>query len=176
LTKLSRTRTRQAAVRFFTQLGNGVATNPIPNRGTGLSGTALTDLPPRVVPQYGATTKYLVPSYGQKAKLDSFAPIGLTAKGFRVPADWGKVQQAALQTGYLKGQRLLDEFIAGAAPGESTNYWGIVNNIVGTYPNNALGYLFRRWASWRAASPISRSTRFIRLRPTRLIRLRPTIP
>jgi hypothetical protein len=133
----------QAAVRFFTQLGNAVATNPIPNRGTGLSGTALTDLPPWVVPQYGATTKYLVPSYGQKAKLDSFAPIGLTKKGFRVPANWGKLQQAALQAGYLRGQKLLDDFIAGAAPGENTNYWGIVNNIVGTYPNNALGYLFR---------------------------------
>jgi hypothetical protein len=36
----------QAAVQFFTQLGNAVATNPIPDRGTGLSGTALTDLSP----------------------------------------------------------------------------------------------------------------------------------
>ena len=88
----------QAAVRFFTQLGNAVATNPIPNRGTGLSGTALTDLPPWVVPQYGATSVYRVPSYGQKAKFDSFAPIGLTKKGFRMPADWGPVQRAALQS------------------------------------------------------------------------------
>jgi hypothetical protein len=133
----------QAAVQFFTQLGNAVATNPIPNRGTGLSGTALIDLPPWMVPQYGATTIYLVPSYGQKAKFDSFAPIGLTEKGFRVPADWGKVQQDALQAGYLLGQKILDDFIASAAPGASTNYWGIVNDVVGTYPNNALGYLFR---------------------------------
>jgi len=133
----------QAAVRFFTQLGNAVATNPIPTRGTGLSGTALIDLPPWVVPQYGATTKYLVPSYGQKAKFDSFAPIGLTKKGFRVPADWGKAQRAALQAGYLLGQKILDEFIASAAPSAGTNYWGIVNDLVGTYPNNGLGYLFR---------------------------------
>jgi hypothetical protein len=133
----------RAAARFFTQLGNAVAANPIPSRGTGLSGTALTDLPPWVVPQYGATTKYLVPSYGQKAKFDSFAPIGLTKKGFRVPADWGKAQRAALQAGYLLGQKILDDFIASAAPSASTNYWGIVNNLVGTYPNNGLGYLFR---------------------------------
>jgi hypothetical protein len=133
----------QAAVRFFTQLGNAVAANPIPNRGTGLSGTALTDLPPWVVPQYGATTKYLVPSYGQKATFDSFAPIGLTKKGFHVPAGWGKAQRAALQAGYLQGQKILGEFIASAAPSASTNYWGIVNNLVGTYPNNRLGYLFR---------------------------------
>ena len=133
----------QAAARFFTQLGNAVATNPIPKRGTGLSGTALIDLPPWMVPQYGAKTIYLVPSYGQKAKFDSFAPLGLTKKGFRIPADWGKVQQAALQAGYELGQKILDDFIASAAPSASTNYWGIVNDIVGTYPNNALGYLFR---------------------------------
>lgn len=133
----------QAAARFFTQLGNAVAANPIPKRGTGLSGTALIDLPPWMVPQYGAKTIYLVPSSGQKAKFDSFAPLGLTKKGFRMPADWGKVQQAALQAGYELGQKILDDFIASAAPSASTNYWGIVNNIVGTYPSNALGYLFR---------------------------------
>ena len=133
----------QAAVRFFTQLGNAVATNPIPTRGTGLSGTALTDLPPWIVPQYGARSIYLVPSYGQKAKFDSFAPIGLTKKGFRVPADWGPAQRAALQAGYEQGQERLNDIIAGATPDASTNYWAIVNDIVGTYPNNALGYLFR---------------------------------
>jgi hypothetical protein len=131
------------AVTFFTQLGNAVATNPIPNRGTGLSGTPLTDLPAWVVPQYGATTIYLVPSYGQKAKLDSFAPIGLTEKGFSVPADWGDAQKLALQDGYKLGQDILLQFIASASPSANTNYWGIVNDIVGTYPNNALGYLYR---------------------------------
>jgi hypothetical protein len=132
-----------SAVEFFTQLGDAVAANPLPNRGTALSGTPLIDLPAWVVPQYGATTIYLVPSYGQKEILDSFAPIGLTEKGFRVPPDWGRVQRDALQAGYVRGQKILDDFIASAAPGASTNYWGIVNDVVGTYPNNALGYLFR---------------------------------
>jgi hypothetical protein len=133
----------QAAVRFFTQLGDAVATNPIPSRRTGLSGTTLTNLPPWIVPQYGAKAIYRVPSYGQQAKLDSFAPIGLTEKGFRIPADWGKVQRDALQAGYLLGQKVLDDFIASTTPSASTNYWGIVNTVVGTYPSNALGYLFR---------------------------------
>src|SRR5499427_5209662 len=134
------------AVVFFTQLGNAVAANPIPNRGTGLSGTALIDLPAWIVPQYGARTIYLVPSYGQKRIFDSFAPLGLTEKGFRIPADWGIPQLQALQAGYEREQKILDDFIASAAPGASTNYWAIVNDVVGTYPNNALGYLFRSLA------------------------------
>jgi hypothetical protein len=131
------------AVDFFTQLGNNVASNPIPTRGTGLSGTPLVDLPAWVVPQYGAQTIYLVPSYGQKAKLDTFAPIGLTEKGFRIPADWGSAQLQALQAGYVLGQKTLLGFIDQAAADASTNYWGIVNDPVGTYPNDAKGYLFR---------------------------------
>jgi hypothetical protein len=128
---------------FFTQLGSAVANNPIPNRGTGLSGTALSDLPAWVVPQYGAKSIYLVPSYGQKAIFDSFRPLGLTKKGFRIPTDWGDAQKQALQDGYELGQQILDEFIAGATSGASTNYWAILNDLVGTYPNNALGYLYR---------------------------------
>jgi hypothetical protein len=131
------------AVTFFTQLGDALATNPVPNRGTGLSGTDLNDLPPWMVPQYGATTTYLVPSYGQKAKLDSFAPIGLTDKGFRIPADWGSAQLDALQAGYELGQQILQQFIANAAAAPSTNYWTILNDLVGTYPNNTKGYLYR---------------------------------
>ncbi len=133
----------EKAVDFFTQLGNAVATNPIPNWSTGLSGTALIDLPAWVVPQYGATTIYLVPSYGQKRIFDSFAPLGLTEEGFRIPASWGTAQLQALQDGYEIGQQTLSQFIASSSPGASTNYWGILNDIVGTYPNNALGYLYR---------------------------------
>ena len=135
--------TPQGAVDFFTQLGTAVATNPIPNRNTGLSGTALKDLPPWVVPQYGAKTIYLVPSYGQKEILDSFAPLGLTKNGFRIPADWGIPQLVALQQGYEQGQNILNEFTAGAGGNQDTNFWAIVNDIVGTYPNDQLGYLFR---------------------------------
>jgi hypothetical protein len=131
------------AVDFFNQLGSAVAANPIPNRGTGLSGTALINLPAWIVPQYGARTIYLVPSYGQKEIFDAFAPLGLTKKGFRIPPDWDVAQRAALQAGYLLGQKILDEFIAKGAPDQSTNYWAILNDPVGTYPNNALGYLYR---------------------------------
>ncbi|HEY3839805.1 MAG TPA: DUF1254 domain-containing protein, partial [Bryobacteraceae bacterium] len=131
------------AVDFFTQLGNAVAASPIPNRSTGLSGTDLSGLPAWIVPQYGATTIYLVPSYGQKQIFDSFAPLGLTEKGFRIPASWGTAQLEALQDGYEIGQQTLSQFIASSSPGASTNYWGIVNDPVGTYPNNAKGYLFR---------------------------------
>ena len=133
----------EKAVDFFTQLGNAVATNPIPKRFTGLSGTPLADLPAWMVPQYGATTTYLVPAYGQKRTFDSFAPIGLNEKGFRIPADWGPAQRAALQAGYVLGQKSLLGFINLAATGPSTNYWGIVNDPVGTYPNDAKGYLYR---------------------------------
>jgi hypothetical protein len=131
------------AVVFFNQLGDAVAHNPIPNRGTGLSGTPVHKLPTWVVPQYGAEAIYQVPSYGQKATLDAFAPLGLTEKGFRPPASWRQPQYQALQDGYEQGQQILQQVIDGAAPDATTNYWGILNDIVGTYPNNALGYLYR---------------------------------
>jgi hypothetical protein len=133
----------KGAVDFFTQLGTAVATNPIPNRSTGLSGTPLKDLPPWVVPQYGAKTNYLVPSYGQKEILDLFAPLGLTKDGFRIPADWGIPQLHALHQGYEQGQSILNGFITDAGGNQDANFWGIVNDIVGTYPNDQLGYLFR---------------------------------
>ena len=115
------------AVDFFTQLGDAVATSPIPKRFTGLSGTPLIDLPSWVVPQYGAKTIYLVPSFGQKRTFDLFAPLGLTEKGFTIPADWGEAQQDALQAGYVQGQQILSQFIASASSGASTNYWGFLD-------------------------------------------------
>jgi hypothetical protein len=133
------------AVDFFTQLGDAVATSPIPHGFTGLSGTPLIDLPPWVVPQYGATTIYSVPSYGQQGIFDLFAPLGLTEKGFSIPADWGEAQQDALQAGYENGQQILHDFVTSLRSGfgTSTNYWGILNDLIGTYPNNAEGYLYR---------------------------------
>ncbi len=128
---------------FFTQLGDAVAANPIPTRGTGLSGTPLKALPPWIVPQFGARRIYLVPSYGQQGIFNLFASIGLTGKGFHIPSDWGSAQLQALQDGYELGKRILNKFAASAAAGENTNYWGIVNDIVGTYPNNPVGYLYR---------------------------------
>jgi hypothetical protein len=131
------------AVDFFTQLGDAVVTNPVPQRNTGLSGTPLTDLPSWVVPQYGAEKTYVVPSAGQERILRAFRPLGLTARGFEVPSNWGREQLDALQDGYEQGQQaLLDAYNSGGSdPG--TNYWAIFNDPVGTYPNNALGYLFR---------------------------------
>ncbi len=95
-----------------------------------------------MVPQHGATTVYVVPSYGQTEKLDWFAPIGLTKAGFRMPPNWGEVQKA-LQAGYRLGQKTLLEFIAAGTPGTDTNYWGVLNNVVGTYSSNTEGYLYR---------------------------------
>lgn len=135
--------TPTSAVDFLSQLGSALVKNPLPGRRTGLSGTRLEDLPPWVVPQYGARGVYVVPSYGQQDTLDTFAPIGLTAKGFRLPHGWGARELAALQSGYELGQRTLEDFIAHRATSPSTNYWTIVNGMVGTYPNTTLGYLYR---------------------------------
>src|SRR5262249_864131 len=99
------------AVDFFNQLGATVVINPIPNRRTGLSGTPSTNLASWGAPQYGATNTYFVPSYGQLATLDSFAPIGLTESGFSVPGDWGNAQKQALQDGFELGQQILQTFI-----------------------------------------------------------------
>jgi hypothetical protein len=131
------------ARKFFAQLGKAVVTNPVPTRDTGLSGTPLTDLPAWMVPQYGADQIYFVPSYGQKETLDSFAPIGLTEKGFTMPASWGPVQKAALQAGYELGQKFLLGHLDHASPGQDTNYWGFLNDLVGTYPNTPKGYEIR---------------------------------
>jgi hypothetical protein len=135
------------AVDFFNQLGTAVTINPIPNRGTGLSGMLVANLPTYVTPQYGASNNpsatYFVPSYGQKETLALFAPLGLTEKGFNVPNNWGSTQLQALQDGYELGQQILNAFITNSAPGSNANYWGIINDVVGTFPNDATGYLYR---------------------------------
>jgi hypothetical protein len=134
---------------FFNQLGDAVRSNPIPTADTGLSGTLVSDLPKYVIAQHGAdpTSTYFVPSYGQQGKLDSFAPIGLSKNGFHVPSHWGPTELAALQAGFRDGQQILQGFINGAASDECTNYWGIVNDFVGTYPNNDVGYLYRSFSA-----------------------------
>jgi hypothetical protein len=134
---------------FFNQLGNAVRSNPIPKADTGLSGTLVSNLPHYVLAQYGAgpTSTYVVPSYGQQGKLDSFAPIGLSKNGFHVPDNWGPTQLEALQDGFQDGQQILQAFLNGAASDECTNYWGIVNDFVGTYPNNDVGYLYRSFSA-----------------------------
>jgi hypothetical protein len=134
------------ATNFFAQLGAVVTNSPLPKPNTGLSGTIVSNLPSYVVPQYDASNNpgatYIVPSAGQDI-FDLFAPIGLTRKGFNIPDDWGPNELQALQNGFEDGQNLINAFIAAAAPNAGTEYWGIINDVVGTYPSNLKGYLFR---------------------------------
>ena len=131
------------ALRFFDQLGQSLVKSPIPRLETALGGTPLRRLPSWVVPQYGARSIYLPPSYGQARTLRHFARIGLTGRGFHIPAGWGVAQLDALQQGYEDGQAGLQAAIAGQSAGASTNYWTILNDLIGTYPNTLEGYLVR---------------------------------
>jgi hypothetical protein len=138
------------ALEFFKQLGRAVETNPVPKANTGLSGMPASELEiraPWMALQAGSSSTpppvYVVPSFGQKAKLDSFKPIGLTKNGFRIPHNWREEQLNALQCGYGTGQNFLKNFIASFPAEACTNYWGILNDPVGTYPNTDLGYLYR---------------------------------
>lgn len=135
--------TPKQAVRFFNQLGASLVMSPIPGESTALGGTPVRKLPPYVVPQYGAESVYLPPSYGQVKALDTFAPIGLTANGFNIPEGWGAAERAALQQGYEEGQARLNALIAQGSPSEKTFYWTILNDMIGTYPNTPIGYVFR---------------------------------
>jgi hypothetical protein len=132
------------AVQFFQQFGTSVKNSPIPARFTGLSGSSLRRLPAWVVPRYGAQVRYLVPSYGQQRIFRTLAPLGLTENGYHIPSDWGPAQLQALQAGYVLGQQELKSFLSGTnSTTSSTNYWTILNRIIGTYPNNQIGYLVR---------------------------------
>ena len=135
--------TPTGAVDFLEQLGQSLVKSPVPNLTTALGGTPLRRLLPYVVPQYGAKAIYVPPSFGQARTLRRFAKIGLTANGYRVPAGWGQAELAALQQGYEDGQAGLDDVIASQSAGAGTNYWTILNDMIGTYPNSLTGYLVR---------------------------------
>lgn len=135
--------TPSEALRFFDQLGQSLVQSPVPRLEAGLGGTSLRLLPSYVVPQYGATSLYLPPSAGQDQTLRGFAAIGLTASGFKLPAGWGPRERAALQQGYEDGQAGLQAAIASQSAGAGTNYWTILNDMIGTYPNTRQGYLVR---------------------------------
>jgi hypothetical protein len=132
------------AVQFFQQLGTSVKNSPIPGRFTALSGSSLRRLPAWVVPQYNAKVRYFVPSYGQQGIFHTFAPLGLTRNGYHIPSNWGPAQLQALQAGYAQGQNDLKNFIKSKnSTTSSTNYWAILNTIIGTYPNTPMGYFVR---------------------------------
>ena len=135
--------TPSQALEFMDQLGKSLVTSPVPRLTAALGGTPLRALPSYVVPQYGARTLYLPPSYGQAVTLSRFAPIGLTENGFTIPKNWGAPELAALQQGYEAGQSALNAAISAQSAGVSTNYWTILNDLIGTYPNTLEGYLIR---------------------------------
>ncbi len=135
--------TPSEALRFFEQLGTSLVKSPVPRPTTALGGTPLGLLPSWVVPQYGAKTIYLPPSFGQDLTLARFSSIGLTARGFKVPRNWGPAELAALQEGYDAGRAGLNAAISAQVPSPSLNYWTLLNDMIGTYPNTPEGYVIR---------------------------------
>jgi hypothetical protein len=131
------------AVAFFKQMGESLRLNPLPTATTGLNGVPLRTLPSWVVAQYGATTRFRNPSYGQAGALALFKPLGITANGFRIPSNWGPAQITALQAGYEAGQAKVNAELSSVAVSPATDYWSHLNDIIGTYPNRPQGYLYR---------------------------------
>ena len=72
-----------------------------------------------------------------------FRPLGLTARGYFVPRNWGSAQTDALQAGYNDGETAVANLQSALGVSASTNFWTYLNNDIGTYPNSAVGYLFR---------------------------------
>ena len=92
------------ALAFFKQAGRSLALNPLPSRTTGLGNTPLAALPAWVVPQADAKRLFQNPAFGQTHALRLFRPLGLRARGYFVPRNWGSAQLDALQAGYEDGQ------------------------------------------------------------------------
>jgi len=131
------------ALTFFKQAGRSLALNPLPSRTTGLGATPMSALPAWVVPQANAKKVFQNPSYGQARALRLFRPLGLTARGYFVPRNWGSAQTDALQAGYNDGETAVANLQSALGVSASTNFWTYLNNDIGTYPNSAVGYLFR---------------------------------
>jgi hypothetical protein len=131
------------ALTFFKQAGRSLALNPLPSRTTGLGATPMSALPAWVVPQANAKKVFQNPSYGQAHALRLFRPLGLTARGYFVPRNWGSAQTDALQAGYNDGETAVANLQSALGVSASTNFWTYLNNDIGTYPNSVMGYLFR---------------------------------
>lgn len=142
------------AVAFFEQAGAALRLSPLPRRGTGIGGTSAADLPSYVPPQPGFDGVYHSPSSGQRATLKSFASIGLTARGYRVPRGWGEAELTALQQGFTAGLTAAKVRLLQATTAE-TNYWLYVNrdDEFGTYANTPIGYLGRASAIFAGGFP-----------------------
>lgn len=131
------------ATEFFDQAGSSLAISPPPGRGVGLSGTRLSQLPAWIVPQYGAKSRYVPPSFDQRAELKRYAKIGLTTNGFTLPADWNAKQRNAFQKGFEKGMKRAVKASSGGSPKADRNFWTYDNTMIGSYANNKVGYLVR---------------------------------
>ena len=131
------------ATAFMAQLGQSLAQSPMPSRTTGIGNTPLRLLPAWVVPQANAKKLYQNPSFGQERQLRLLKPLGLTAQGWKLPRNWGTDQLNALQAGYQKGDAGITDLSTAVGATPTSNYWSFLNNNIGTYPNNLLGYAFR---------------------------------
>jgi len=131
------------ATAFMAQLGQSLAQSPMPSRTTGIGSTPLKLLPAWVVPQSNAKKLYQNPSWGQARQLRLLRPLGLTAQGWKVPRNWGTTQLNALQAGYQKGDAGITDLSTAVGATATSNYWSFLNDNIGTYPNNLLGYAFR---------------------------------
>lgn len=142
------------AVAFFNQVGAALQLNSLPSKKTGIGGTSEADLPPYMVKQPGFDGVYYSPSAGQSKTLRGFAPIGLTARGFTVPKDWGEAELAAMQQGFTRGLTAAKSRLLQSWP-EETNYWAYINedDQFGTYFNTPRGYLSRAMAIYAGGFP-----------------------
>ncbi|MDO8306928.1 MAG: DUF1254 domain-containing protein [Actinomycetota bacterium] len=131
------------ALAFFGQVGEGLAYSPLPVKKTAMNGTAMSDLPSWYIPQSGATDTYFMPAYDQQPTLERFAPIGLTASGFKVPKGWGSAELAALEAGFQAGVAVVQAAVSAGTATPATNYWSYLNDVIGTYPNTKSGYIVR---------------------------------
>jgi len=131
------------AVPFFQQIGASLVSSPLPGDGTAPSGKRLSQVGSWYIPQYGATSRYVMPGVGQINTLAKFSPIGLTAKGFTVPSNWGPAQLKAFEAGFNAGVKAVQNIASSGSAKASNNYWKYLNNMIGTYPNTAEGYLVR---------------------------------
>lgn len=131
------------SIRFFKQVGASLRMSPMPTVRTGLNGSPMRLLPAWVVPQAGAKKVFFNPSFGQRRTLKSFALLGLSERGFRIPSNWHKRQRAALERGFQQGRTRANRALSQVAVGPDTNYWSYLNDNMGTYANTVEGYLYR---------------------------------
>ena len=130
------------AVQFFNQLGTSVKGSPSPPGIRDCPARRSSDSPlgcPSVRRQ-NPLPRSVVRSAGRLRSFRRWVSRRM-AIGSRKTGE--PLQLQALQAGYVQGQQALDSLISGQSASSSTNYWTILNTIIGTYPNNPTGYKIR---------------------------------